>query len=73
MPDRGPLKADARSAAQTAKERAVVDAVLYAMRVGCFFPVPAPKPPYRIPDLIQWGAMRNLHTKVAELTRGNHP
>jgi hypothetical protein len=51
------------------KERAVVDAVLYAMRCGCFFPVPEPQPPYSVEKLKQWGAMRNLHTKVAELSR----
>lgn len=41
-------------------------AVLYALKAGCFFPVPEPKPPYRIPDLIKWGALRNLHTAMAD-------
>lgn len=50
-------------------ERHVIHAVLYAMRNGCFFPVSEPKPPYRVKNLIQLGAMRNLHTAVAELTR----
>ena len=54
---------------QKEREKAVVDAVLYAMRSGCFFPVPKPKPPYHLKDLIQWGAMRHLHDTVAELTR----
>lgn len=51
------------------KEKAVVDAVLYAMRCGCFFPVPNPTAPYTVEQLTKWGAMRNLHTKVAELCR----
>ena len=41
-------------------------AVLYALRVGCFFPVPEPEPSATVQDLIQWGAMRNLHTAIAE-------
>lgn len=53
----------------TTKEREVVDAVLYAMRSGCFFPVREPKPTAPVRGWIQWGAMRNLHTKVAELHR----
>jgi len=59
------MTADARQQ----KEHEIVEAVLYAMRHGCFFPVPEPTPPYRVPDLIRWGALRNLHTKVAELVR----
>ena len=54
---------------QQARERAVVDAVLYAMRCGCFFPVPEPRPPYSTEQLIQWGALRHLHDAVAALTR----
>ena len=53
----------------TRRERAVIDAALYAMRVGCLFPVPQPQPPFSVEELIQWGAMRHLHTTVAELTR----
>ena len=53
----------------TEREHVVVEAVLYALREGCFFQVPAPRPPYRVRDLIQWGAMRNLHTAIAGLTR----
>jgi hypothetical protein len=48
---------------------ALVDAVMYALREGCFFPVPQPRSPYRVRDLIKWGAMRNLHTKIAEYDR----
>lgn len=48
-------------------ESAVIQAVLYAMREGCFFPVPNPKPPYQRQALVQWGAMRNLHDAVAKL------
>ena len=48
---------------------AVVNAVLYAMRCGCFFPVPEPTPPYTVEQLTQWGAMRHLHDAVAALQR----
>lgn len=40
------------------------DAIFYALREGCFFPVPEPKPGASTRDLIQWGAMRNLHTAI---------
>lgn len=53
------------------QEKAIIDAVLYAMREGCFFPVPEPKPPYSVRQLVKWGAMRNLHTAVAEYSRAN--
>lgn len=52
------------------KER-IVDAVLYALRCGCLFPVPAPKPRASTQELIRWGAMRNLHAAVADTTRQN--
>lgn len=55
------------------QERAVVDAVLYAMRTGALFPVKFParvRGHYRTADLIKWGAMRYLHDAVAELSRG---
>ena len=64
---------DEKTMPEPSKEAAIVQAVLYAMRHGCFFPVPEPKPPYRIPDLIRWGAMRALHTAVAEYTRTEAP
>lgn len=41
-------------------------AVLYALREGCFFPVPEPKPSAPTQEWIQWGAMRNLHTAIAD-------
>lgn len=45
-------------------------AVLYALRVGCFFPVPEPKPDATTSELIQWGAMRNLHDAMAKFYNG---
>lgn len=51
------------------KKDAVVEAVLYAMREGCFFPVREPKASAPVRDWIQWGAMRHLHTAVAEWCR----
>lgn len=41
------------------------DAILYALREGCFFPVPEPKFGAPTREWIQWGAMRNLHTAIA--------
>ena len=40
-------------------------AVLYALREGCFFPVPEPAPRAPVRDWIQWGALRNLHEAIA--------
>lgn len=57
----------------TPQERHIIDAVMYALRSGCFFPVPEPTPPYSVPQLVQWGAMRNLHTAIAEYSRVVHP
>ena len=51
------------------RERAALLAVLYAMRCGCFFPVPMPQAPCSTEALIQWGAMRHLHNTVAALNR----
>ena len=45
-------------------------AVLYALREGCFFPVPEPKPDAGIRAWIQWGAMRNLHDAIAAHFKG---
>lgn len=53
----------------TEQEREIVSAVLYAMQCGCFFPVPEPKPGATVLQLTRWGAMRNLHTAVAEYAR----
>lgn len=41
------------------------DAVLYALKTGCFFPVPQPIPGATVEELIKWGAMRNLHDAIA--------
>jgi len=49
------------------------DAVLYALKEGCFFPVPEPKPGASVRDLIQWGAMRNLHDAIAAFTNAAAP
>lgn len=54
---------------KTKDDERIVEAVLYALRCGCFFPVLEPTPPYRLDDLTKWGAMRNLHTAIAEATR----
>lgn len=43
-------------------------AVFYALRVGCFFPVPEPRRGAAVRELIQWGAMRNLHTAIADFS-----
>ncbi len=45
--------------------RALRDAVLYALKEGCFFPVPQPTPGASVRELVQWGAMRNLHDAIA--------
>ncbi len=55
--------------AETTKQDNLNAAVLYALKKGCFFPVPMPTAPYRVEDLIKWGAMRNLHTAIAEFWR----
>jgi hypothetical protein len=47
----------------------IVDAVMYALRSGCFFPVPEPKVGAPVEEWIRWGAMRNLHTAIADATR----
>ncbi len=45
------------------------NAVWYALKEGCFFPVPEPKAGATTRGLIQWGAMRNLHAAIAEFYR----
>ncbi len=40
-------------------------AVLYALKSGCFSPVPEPKPTAPVREWIQWGAMRHLHDVIA--------
>lgn len=44
-------------------------AVLYALRAGCFCPVPEPSREAPAQAWIQWGAMRNLHDAMAEFYR----
>lgn len=56
-----------------AQARAIADAVMYALRQGCFFPVRMPRAPYRVRDLRKWGAMKNLHNKIAALSRREIP
>ena len=51
---------------KTTKLSDLEQAILYAMRSGCFHPVRFPKRPYRTRDLIRWGAMKNFHRAVAE-------
>ncbi len=41
------------------------NAILYALREGCFFPVPEPSTDADVRAWVQWGAMRNLHTAIA--------
>lgn len=47
----------------------LIDAVFYALRAGCFFPVPLPRKDATVQELIQWGAMRHLHDAIAEYYR----
>lgn len=44
------------------------DAVMYALKEGCFFPVPEPPEGAAVQELVQWGAMRNLHDAIAEFS-----
>lgn len=44
-------------------------AVLYALREGCFFPVPQPKLGASVRTWVKWGAMVNLHNAIAEFCR----
>jgi hypothetical protein len=47
-------------------------AVRYALREGCFFPVPTPDPKTATcRDMVQWGAMRNLHDAIAAFAEAN--
>ena len=41
------------------------DAILYALRVGCFFPVPEPPSTAPVEAWRQWGALRHLHDAIA--------
>lgn len=44
-------------------------AVRYALRVGCFHPVPEPPPGASTEAWVRWGAMRALHEAMAEAFR----
>ena len=49
-------------------------AVLYALRSGCFFPVPEPDhATATTEDWVKWGAMRNLHDAIAAFTAPEPP
>ena len=39
-------------------------AVLYALKEGCFFPVPELSAGMTEREMVQWGAMRNLHDAI---------
>lgn len=53
-----------------ADAHAIADAVLYAMRCGCFFPHRSPRGRRcTVPALIKWGAMGHLHNVVATACR----
>ena len=47
----------------------VYEAVRYAMRVGCFHPVPEPGRDASATEWIRWGAMRNLHDAMEQAER----
>ena len=54
----------------TTKEQVQLNnAILYALRCGCLFPVTLPKPGASIDKWIRWGAMRHLHSAIAEAFR----
>jgi hypothetical protein len=40
---------------------------MYALRCGCFFPVPMPTPKDSVQAWVRWGAMRHLHDVIALL------
>lgn len=61
------VEVDVRALAQ----QKLNDAVMYALREGCFFPVPEPQRGATTKELIQWGAMRNLHDAIAEFNRAD--
>lgn len=48
-------------------------AVMYALRVGCFFPVPEPRKDATVEELKRWGAMRNLHDAIAVFNSHRSP
>lgn len=64
---RAAVSALSRRLTEAEQLRDVAKAVTYAMSCGCFFPLPDPKPGASVEALTQWGAMKNLHDKVAAL------
>lgn len=63
---------DARAAEEDAQQK-LNRAVMYALREGCFFPVPEPQKGASVEDLVKWGAMRGLHDAIAEFNRAPAP
>jgi len=53
--------------AERDRMREIVEAIAYAMKSGCLFPVPEPKPGAGTEAWVKWGAMRNLHDKFSAL------
>jgi hypothetical protein len=64
-----------RAALQARLEAAerVVKSAIYAMRCGCFFPVPEPKPGATVDELKKWGAMRGFHSAIAAIAQERKP
>lgn len=59
----------AQPASPRSAQRELNDAVMYALKEGCFFPVSEPKAGATTQELIQWGAMRHLHDAIARFNR----
>jgi hypothetical protein len=51
------------------KQETLNNAVLYALKVGCFYPVPEPRASDSALAWVKWGAMRHLHDAIAEFYR----
>lgn len=56
-------------AGQRSAQTELNDAVMYALKEGCFSPVPEPKAGASTQELIQWGAMRHLHDAIARFNK----
>ena len=56
-------------AERNAAQERLNNAVMYALREGCFSPVPEPRKGATTEELIKWGAMRSLHDAIAEFNR----
>ena len=48
------------------KQERLNHAVMYALREGCFTPVPYPKRGASIQKWIRWGTMRHLHDVIRD-------